>query len=62
MKKLFINIYSNLLKFIPKKYYDIYTQTINILKKTDVLNYAYNSMGILKWQNEQLSGEEYCYR
>jgi FkbM family methyltransferase len=53
-------IYYLLLKILPKKYYDRYICfTIKTLKNTDALTFAYNSLGILKWQNEEISGEKF---
>jgi FkbM family methyltransferase len=60
MNKIFKKLYIIFLKVIPKKYHNEYVElTINILKQTDSLIYAYNTMGILKWENEILSGEAF---
>jgi FkbM family methyltransferase len=56
MKKIIGKLYSVFLKVLPKKYHDKYIQlTIKILKHTNLLLFAYNTMGILKIENE--SGE-----
>jgi FkbM family methyltransferase len=58
MNRIIRKLYIVFLKIIPKKYYDKYIElTIAILKKTNVLEYAYNAKGILKWENEIVSGE-----
>jgi FkbM family methyltransferase len=58
MKVTIRKVYSILLKLIPKRLHDKFIKlTISILKQTDILVYAYNSIGILKWQNEEISGE-----
>lgn len=58
MKIAIRKVYSIFLKLIPKRHHDKFINlTISILKKTNILVYAYNSMGILKWENEEISGE-----
>lgn len=60
MKKILINIYSLILKIIPENLKDEYISiTVNTLKKTDILTYAYNNIGILKWANDEISGEKF---
>lgn len=58
MKRIIKDIYILLLKFLPRKYHDRFILvTISTLKQIDILEYAYNSIGILKWENEIISGE-----
>lgn len=61
MRRIFKRLYAFILTFLPPQYYDQFIKiTINQLKHTDVLLYAYNSLGILKYENEVVSGEVYA--
>ena len=54
------NLYKAFLKLMPRKFYDSYINfTIHYLKGIDVLTYAYNNIGILKWQDFEISGEKF---
>lgn len=60
IKQLLIRICRKFLKTIPEKFKDEFIYlTINTLKNTDVLTYAYNNIGILKWENQEISGEKF---
>jgi FkbM family methyltransferase len=60
MKRIYKKAYCLLLKMIPKKRHDDFiVLTVKALKGTDLLTYAYNNIGILKWENEEISGEKF---
>jgi len=60
MDFLLKKIFPIFLKTVPERLKDYFINlTIKQLKNTDVLNYAYNKIGILNWEGEGISGEKY---
>ncbi|TXD81701.1 FkbM family methyltransferase [Subsaximicrobium wynnwilliamsii] len=56
MKRKWLKILLKIL--VPKKYQYVFIDTVFSAFNTNPLIFAYNRIGILKWQNEKLSGEE----
>lgn len=50
---------SFLVRLIPRKYHRAFLRTCFNNFKIEPLQYAYNSLGILNWQNDKLSGEDF---
>lgn len=60
MDKILKRFFCFILKCIPDNLKDEYINlTINELKNIDILTYAYNNIGILKWENPERSGEKF---